>query len=69
MVSRPLTELADKTASIDLDRLDQDFATERTDEIGALSRLLGEMTERLRRAVAGFARRSGGWRWAIWPGR
>ena len=54
VVSRPLTELADKTASIDLDRLDQDFATERSDEIGALSRLLGEMTERLRRAVAGL---------------
>jgi signal transduction histidine kinase len=54
VVSRPLTELADKTASIDLDRLDQDFATGRSDEIGALSRLLGDMTERLRRAVAGL---------------
>jgi signal transduction histidine kinase len=54
VVSRPLTELAGKTASIDLDRLDQDFATERSDEIGALSRLLGEMTVRLRFAVAGL---------------
>jgi signal transduction histidine kinase len=54
MVSRPLTDLADKTAAIDLDRLDQDFASDRTDEIGALSRLLGEMTKRLRRAVAGL---------------
>ena len=54
VVSRPLTELADKTASIDLDRLDQDFATDRSDEIGALSRLLGAMTVRLRRAVAGL---------------
>jgi two-component system nitrogen regulation sensor histidine kinase NtrY len=54
LVSRPLMELAEKTATIDLDRLDQDFATERTDEIGALSRLLGEMTLRLRRAVAGL---------------
>ena len=54
VVSRPLTELADKTASIDLDRLDQDFATERSDEIGDLSRLMGEMTVRLRRAVAGL---------------
>jgi signal transduction histidine kinase len=54
VMSRPLTELAEKTASIDLDRLDQDFATERTDEIGALSRLLGEMTGRLRRAVTGL---------------
>jgi HAMP domain-containing protein len=54
VLSRPLTDLAEKTASIDLDRLDQDFATERGDEIGALSRLLGEMTVRLRRAVAGL---------------
>jgi signal transduction histidine kinase len=54
VLSRPLTELAEKTASIDLDRLDQDFATERSDEIGALSHLLGEMTVRLRRAVAGL---------------
>ncbi|MGH7581315.1 MAG: HAMP domain-containing protein, partial [Gemmatimonadales bacterium] len=47
-ISRPLTDLAEKTAGIDLDRLDQDFATEREDEIGALSRLLGAMTGRLR---------------------
>jgi signal transduction histidine kinase len=47
-VNRPLAELAEKTAAIDLDRLDQDFQTTRTDEIGALSRLLGAMTERLR---------------------
>lgn len=54
VLSRPLTDLAAKTASIDLDRLDQDFATDRRDEIGALSRLLGEMTQRLRHAVAGL---------------
>jgi signal transduction histidine kinase len=48
LISRPLTELADKTAAIDLDRLDQDFATDRVDDIGALSRLLGAMTARLR---------------------
>ncbi|HEX6668873.1 MAG TPA: HAMP domain-containing sensor histidine kinase [Gemmatimonadales bacterium] len=54
VLSRPLTELAEKTASIDLDRLDQDFPTDRGDEVGALSRLLGEMTVRLRRAVAGL---------------
>jgi signal transduction histidine kinase len=47
-VSRPLVELADKTSRIDLDRLDIDFETRRTDEIGALSRLLGAMTDRLR---------------------
>jgi signal transduction histidine kinase len=47
-ISQPLRDLAGKTARIDLERLDQDFATERQDEIGALSRLLGAMTERLR---------------------
>ncbi len=47
-ISRPLVELADKTSCIDLDRLDIDFETSRRDEIGALSRLLGAMTERLR---------------------
>lgn len=50
-VSRPLSELARKTAEIDLDRLDQDFATDRSDEIGALARLLGAMTERLRQGA------------------
>jgi signal transduction histidine kinase len=51
-VSRPLRELAQKTALIDLDRLDQSFETDRNDEIGALSRLLGGMTERLRLSSA-----------------
>ena len=51
-VSRPLRELARKTAEIDLDRLDQSFDSERQDEIGALSRLLGGMTERLRSSSA-----------------
>ena len=50
-VSRPLRELADKTEAIDLDRLDADFTTSRTDEIGALTRLLGTMVERLRRST------------------
>jgi signal transduction histidine kinase len=52
MISRPLTDLARKTADIDLDRLDQSFETRRTDEIGSLSRLLGGMTERLRSSAA-----------------
>jgi signal transduction histidine kinase len=52
LISRPLTELAGKTAAIDLDRLDVDFATDRADEIGALSRLLGAMTARLRAGAA-----------------
>lgn len=47
-ISRPLMQLTDKTSRIDLDRLDIDFGTPRKDEIGALSRLLGTMTERLR---------------------
>jgi signal transduction histidine kinase len=47
-ISRPLRELAEKTSQIDLDRLDQSFESERTDEIGAFARLLGAMTQRLR---------------------
>ena len=47
-VSRPLRELAARTEAINLDALDQDFASDRTDEIGTLSRLLGAMTARLR---------------------
>ncbi|MEO7138283.1 MAG: HAMP domain-containing protein, partial [Gemmatimonadales bacterium] len=47
-ISRPLRELARKTSEIDLDRLDQSFESDRRDEIGTLSRLLGGMTERLR---------------------
>jgi signal transduction histidine kinase len=47
-ISRPLRDLAGKTAAIDLDRLDQSFDSDRSDEIGALSRLLGAMTARLR---------------------
>jgi signal transduction histidine kinase len=47
-VSRPISELAARTAAIDFDRLDQTFPSERTDEIGALAATLGAMTERLR---------------------
>ena len=46
-ISRPLAELADKTAVLDLDRLDVDFDSG-TDEVGTLSRLLGDLTARLR---------------------
>jgi two-component system nitrogen regulation sensor histidine kinase NtrY len=52
VVSRPIRELAQKTAEIDLDRLDQSFDTDRRDELGALSRLLGGMTSRLRTSSA-----------------
>ena len=51
-VSRPIRELAEQTARVDLDRLDTDFNTGRDDEIGALSRLLGAMTRRLRASAA-----------------
>jgi signal transduction histidine kinase len=51
-LSRPLSELAEQTARLDLDRLDVDFATSRDDEIGALSRLLRAMTRRLRASAA-----------------
>ncbi len=47
-VSRPIRRLAEKAATIDLDRLDAHFESRRRDEVGALSRLLGEMTGRLR---------------------
>jgi signal transduction histidine kinase len=51
-ISRPLRDLAHKTSQIDLDRLDQSFDSERPDEIGTLSRLLGTMTGRLRASSA-----------------
>ncbi|MDE3127838.1 MAG: HAMP domain-containing histidine kinase [Gemmatimonadota bacterium] len=51
-VSRPLAELAGKTARLDLDRLDQKFATDRGDEVGALSRVLEALSGRLRTSVA-----------------
>jgi signal transduction histidine kinase len=46
-VSRPLSALAEKTAVLDLDRLDVDFDPG-TDEVGTLSRLLGDLAARLR---------------------
>lgn len=51
-VSRPLRALAERTAKVDLDRLDVDFPVERNDEFGALSRLLSAMTRRLRASAA-----------------
>jgi signal transduction histidine kinase len=46
-ISRPLAALAEKTAVLDLDRLDIEFDAG-TDEVGTLSRMLGELTGRLR---------------------
>ncbi len=51
-ISGPLTALAAKTADVDMDRLDVAFDSDRQDEIGALSRLLGAMTDRLRTGAA-----------------
>jgi signal transduction histidine kinase len=50
-VSRPIADLADRAARVDLDRLDVDFTTGRTDEVGVLARGLGAMTERLRESA------------------
>ena len=50
-VSRPLAALAEKTAVLDLDRLDIDFEPG-TDEVGRLARLLGDMAARLRTSTA-----------------
>ncbi len=50
-ISRPLAELAAKTAVLDLDRLDVRFGGG-TDEVGSLSRLLGDLTSRLRTSTA-----------------
>jgi signal transduction histidine kinase len=47
-LSRPIEGLAHEAERIDLDRLDVTFASERPDEIGALSRVLERMTHRLR---------------------
>lgn len=51
-VSRPLRELAARTEAINLDRLDQEFPSDRDDEIGILSRVLSAMTGRLRTGAA-----------------
>ena len=52
LISRPLGELARRTAEIDMERLDVTFESARGDEIGMLTRLLGAMTERLRAGAA-----------------
>jgi two-component system nitrogen regulation sensor histidine kinase NtrY len=50
-ITRRLAALADKTAVLDLDRLDVDFDAG-TDEVGTLSRLLGDLAARLRTGTA-----------------
>jgi two-component system, NtrC family, nitrogen regulation sensor histidine kinase NtrY len=51
-VTQPLADLAGAAAAVDLERLETAFASDRPDEIGALTRLLGEMTARLRAGAA-----------------
>jgi two-component system nitrogen regulation sensor histidine kinase NtrY len=50
-ISQPLVELATKTAALDLDRLDVRFEGG-TDEVGLLSRRLGDLASRLRNSTA-----------------
>ena len=50
-ISQPLATLAEKTAVLDLDRLDVDFDAGK-DEVGVLSRLLGDLATRLRTSTA-----------------
>jgi signal transduction histidine kinase len=50
-ISRPLAALAEKTAVLDLDRLDVEFDAGH-DEVGVLSRLLGDLAARLRTSTA-----------------
>lgn len=50
-LSRPLADLARQAASLDLERLDADFAVGRDDEVGTLARGLVAMTGRLRRGA------------------
>lgn len=51
-VSRPVVELADQAARIDLDKLNVVFDTGRTDEVGTLAKGLAAMTSRLRESTA-----------------
>lgn len=51
-ISGPLAALAERTARVDLDRLEVDFHSDRQDEVGALARLLAAMTTRLRQSAA-----------------
>jgi signal transduction histidine kinase len=50
-VSRPIAELAEKTAVLDLDKLDVQF-DESADEVGTLSRVLGDLANRLRTSTS-----------------
>jgi signal transduction histidine kinase len=51
-VSRPVVELAEQTARVDLDKLNVVFDTGRSDEVGTLAKGLAAMTSRLRESTA-----------------
>jgi signal transduction histidine kinase len=50
-LSRPIADLAGQTATLDLERLDVDFSSDRTDEVGTLTRTLGALADRLRKGA------------------
>jgi signal transduction histidine kinase len=50
-ISRPLRDLSERARDLDFNRLDIRFESTRKDEVGHLTRLLGEMTARLRTGV------------------
>jgi signal transduction histidine kinase len=51
-ISRPVAELAEQTARIDLDKLNVVLDTGRSDEVGTLARGLAAMTSRLRESTS-----------------
>ncbi len=52
LISSPIVHLSERTAQLDLDRLDAQFASGRNDELGALERTLDALAGRLRTSVA-----------------
>jgi signal transduction histidine kinase len=52
IISQPIVALSARTARLDLDRLDQQFASNRSDELGALERTLDALSNRLRTSVS-----------------
>jgi signal transduction histidine kinase len=53
-ISRPIRLLAEQSAQIDLSSPTAGFSSDRADEIGALTRVLGAMVRRLRTTAAGL---------------
>jgi signal transduction histidine kinase len=53
-ISRPIRMLAEQSAQVDLVQAATGFSSDRTDEIGVLSRVLGTMVRRLRTTAAGL---------------